>query len=57
MNDQAYLDWKARQVATMNAVSCPRCKAQVGQPCIWGTTNTGNVHTPRSRKAKKATAR
>lgn len=35
-----------------DAVRCPRCKAEAGQPCDWGTTSTSyKVHTPRARKA------
>lgn len=33
-------------------VSCPRCKAQPGQPCDWkGGKGGWNIHLPRSDKA------
>lgn len=40
-------------------VSCPRCKAAINTPCVWGSTHNGGTipasHTPRyTRSAKKA---
>lgn len=45
--------WAERQERIVASVSCPRCKAQAGQPCNWGATNAGQVHQPRATKAQK----
>ena len=50
-----YEVWKQAQLETVAQVACPRCKAQEGTPCEWGTTsNAWSVHKPRSLVAVKA---
>lgn len=46
-----YEVWKAAQLAIVEKVACPRCKAPAGTPCDWGvTTNPWASHKPRIRK-------
>jgi hypothetical protein len=31
-------------------ITCPRCKAEPGEPCIWRTQHSDQVHAPRLNK-------
>lgn len=50
---QRHAEWLARVTSIVASTRCPRCKAEPGQPCVWGVTNTGNVHEPRATAARK----